>query len=96
MPPTWCWPPGTGPQRGTTPTRAAGRRCWCSPTRRAWPGCTRSGLTAIGDAELTVHVVGPAALAGNDLPFPLLQGWWEAATRDLQAAMEVARDLAYL
>ena len=31
------------------------------------------GLTAIGDANLTVHVVGPPALAGHDLPFPLLQ-----------------------
>jgi predicted 2-oxoglutarate/Fe(II)-dependent dioxygenase YbiX len=31
------------------------------------------GLTAIGDAQLTVHVVGPPALAGHDLPFPLLQ-----------------------
>ncbi len=31
------------------------------------------GLTAIGDAHLTVHVVGPPALAGHDLPFPLLQ-----------------------
>jgi predicted 2-oxoglutarate/Fe(II)-dependent dioxygenase YbiX len=30
------------------------------------------GLTAI-DADLTVHVVGPPALAGHDLPFPLLQ-----------------------
>ena len=29
------------------------------------------GLTAIGDADLTVHVVGPPALAGHDLPFPL-------------------------
>jgi hypothetical protein len=54
------------------------------------------GLTAIGDAVLTVHVVGPAAVAGHDLPFPLLQGRWEAATRDLQAGIEVARDLAYL
>jgi hypothetical protein len=31
------------------------------------------GLTAIGDAHLTVHVVGPPELAGHDLPFPLLQ-----------------------
>jgi peroxiredoxin len=31
------------------------------------------GLSAIGDKDLTVHVVGPAALAGHDLPFPLLQ-----------------------
>ena len=31
------------------------------------------GLTAIGDEDLTVHVVGPPALAGHDLPFPLLQ-----------------------
>ena len=31
------------------------------------------GLTAIADAPLTVHVVGPAALAGHDLRFPLLQ-----------------------
>src|SRR5829696_1297686 len=31
------------------------------------------GLTAIGDAALTVHVVGPPALTGHDLPFPLLQ-----------------------
>ena len=31
------------------------------------------GLTAIGDADLTVHVVGPPALTGHDLPFPLLQ-----------------------
>jgi predicted 2-oxoglutarate/Fe(II)-dependent dioxygenase YbiX len=31
------------------------------------------GLTAIGGAALTVHVVGPPALAGHDLPFPLLQ-----------------------
>jgi predicted 2-oxoglutarate/Fe(II)-dependent dioxygenase YbiX len=31
------------------------------------------GLTVIGDARLTVHVVGPPALAGHDLPFPLLQ-----------------------
>jgi predicted 2-oxoglutarate/Fe(II)-dependent dioxygenase YbiX len=31
------------------------------------------GLTAIGDEHLTVHVVGPPALAGHDLPFPLLQ-----------------------
>ena len=54
------------------------------------------GLGAIGDKDLTVHVVGPAAVAGHDLPFPLLQGRWEAATRDLQAAIEVARDLAYL
>src|SRR5512132_3754010 len=30
-------------------------------------------LTAIGDEALTVHVVGPPALAGHDLPFPLLQ-----------------------
>jgi hypothetical protein len=32
-----------------------------------------AGLGAIGDADLTVHVVGPPALAGHDLPFPLLQ-----------------------
>ena len=31
------------------------------------------GLTAIDDAPLTVHVVGPPALARHDLPFPLLQ-----------------------
>jgi predicted 2-oxoglutarate/Fe(II)-dependent dioxygenase YbiX/peroxiredoxin len=31
------------------------------------------GLGAIGDAHLTVHVVGPPALASHDLPFPLLQ-----------------------
>jgi predicted 2-oxoglutarate/Fe(II)-dependent dioxygenase YbiX len=31
------------------------------------------GLSAIGDEDLTVHVVGPPALAGHDLPFPLLQ-----------------------
>jgi predicted 2-oxoglutarate/Fe(II)-dependent dioxygenase YbiX len=31
------------------------------------------GLGAIGDADLTVHVVGPPALVGHDLPFPLLQ-----------------------
>src|SRR4029453_6840321 len=31
------------------------------------------GLEAIGDADLTVHVVGPPALVGHDLPFPLLQ-----------------------
>jgi hypothetical protein len=31
------------------------------------------GLTAIGDKALTVHVVGPPALAGHDLRFPLLQ-----------------------
>jgi hypothetical protein len=31
------------------------------------------GLAAIGDKALTVHVVGPPALAGHDLPFPLLQ-----------------------
>ena len=31
------------------------------------------GLTAIDDTHLTVHVVGPPALAGHDLPFPLLQ-----------------------
>ena len=31
------------------------------------------GLGAIGDEDLTVHVVGPPALAGHDLPFPLLQ-----------------------
>jgi len=31
------------------------------------------GLTAIGDAQLTVHVIGPPALAGHDLRFPLLQ-----------------------
>ena len=31
------------------------------------------GLTAIGDKDLTVHVVGPPALAGHDLAFPLLQ-----------------------
>jgi len=31
------------------------------------------GLTAIGDAQLTVHVVGPPALVGHDLRFPLLQ-----------------------
>jgi predicted 2-oxoglutarate/Fe(II)-dependent dioxygenase YbiX len=30
------------------------------------------GLTAIGE-DLTVHVVGPPALAGHDVPFPLLQ-----------------------
>src|SRR4029453_12084068 len=30
------------------------------------------GLTAIGDAALTVHVVGPPGLAGPDLPFPVL------------------------
>src|SRR4029453_4768573 len=30
------------------------------------------GLTAIGDADLTVPVVGPPALAGHDPPFPLL------------------------
>jgi hypothetical protein len=31
------------------------------------------GLGAIGDEDLTVHVVGPPALAGHDLRFPLLQ-----------------------
>ena len=31
------------------------------------------GLAAIGDEDLTVHVVGPPALAGHDLAFPLLQ-----------------------
>ena len=31
------------------------------------------GLTAIDDKDLTVHVVGPPALAGHDLAFPLLQ-----------------------
>jgi predicted 2-oxoglutarate/Fe(II)-dependent dioxygenase YbiX len=31
------------------------------------------GLTAVDDAHLTVHVVGPPALAGHDVPFPLLQ-----------------------
>src|SRR5215208_7180345 len=31
------------------------------------------GLAAIGDKALTVHVVGPPALAGHDLRFPLLQ-----------------------
>jgi hypothetical protein len=31
------------------------------------------GLGAIGDAHLTVHVVGPPVLAGHDLPFSLLQ-----------------------
>src|SRR4029453_3475492 len=31
------------------------------------------GLGAIGDEALTVHVVGPPALAGHDLRFPLLQ-----------------------
>src|SRR5215218_2205772 len=31
------------------------------------------GLTVVGDKALTVHVVGPPALAGHDLPFPLLQ-----------------------
>jgi hypothetical protein len=31
------------------------------------------GLGAIGDAQLTVHVVGPPELAGHDLRFPLLQ-----------------------
>jgi hypothetical protein len=30
-------------------------------------------LTAIGDEALTVHVVGPPALASHDLPFGLLQ-----------------------
>ena len=30
-------------------------------------------LAAIGDKNLTVHVVGPPALAGHDLRFPLLQ-----------------------
>ena len=32
-----------------------------------------AGLAAIGDAVLTVHVVGPPELAGHDLRFPLLQ-----------------------
>jgi predicted 2-oxoglutarate/Fe(II)-dependent dioxygenase YbiX len=31
------------------------------------------GLTVVGDADLTVHVVGPPVLAGHDLRFPLLQ-----------------------
>jgi predicted 2-oxoglutarate/Fe(II)-dependent dioxygenase YbiX len=31
------------------------------------------GLAAIGEEDLTVHVVGPPALAGHDLRFPLLQ-----------------------
>jgi hypothetical protein len=31
------------------------------------------GLGAVGDAALTVHVVGPPGLAGHDLGFPLLQ-----------------------
>jgi predicted 2-oxoglutarate/Fe(II)-dependent dioxygenase YbiX len=31
------------------------------------------GLTVVGDAHLTVHVVGPPTLAGHDLRFPLLQ-----------------------
>jgi 2OG-Fe(II) oxygenase superfamily len=31
------------------------------------------GLGAIGDKDLTVHVVGPPALAGHDVAFPLLQ-----------------------
>jgi hypothetical protein len=31
------------------------------------------GLWAIDDEHLTVHVVGPPALAGHDLAFPLLQ-----------------------
>jgi predicted 2-oxoglutarate/Fe(II)-dependent dioxygenase YbiX len=30
------------------------------------------GLAAIPGAQLTVHVIGPPALAGQDLPFPLL------------------------
>ena len=36
-------------------------------------GALAEGLGAIGDAALTVHVVGPPELASHDLPFPLLQ-----------------------
>ena len=62
----------------------AGLEMWCGSG--SWPplvladeACVArldalaEGLGAIGDAQLTVHVVGPPALAGHDLRFPLLQ-----------------------
>ena len=66
--------------RDGTPTRyahAGGRPGAAHVRRRGVRGrglhALAEGLTAIGDEDLTMHVVGPPALAGHDLPFPLLQ-----------------------
>ena len=68
------------PSRDGTPTRyyahAGGRPALLVLADEACAArldALAEGLTAIGDADLTVHVVGPPALAGHDLPFPLLQ-----------------------
>src|SRR4029453_6660367 len=66
--------------RDGTPTRyyahAGGRPALLVSADQGWVArlaALAEGLTAIGDAALTVHVVGPPGLAGHDLPFPLLQ-----------------------
>jgi hypothetical protein len=68
------------PSREGTPTRyyahAGGRPALLVLADQACAArlhALAAGLEAIGDADLTVHVVGPPALAGHDLPFPLLQ-----------------------
>ena len=68
------------PSRDGTPTRyyahAGGRPAllvFADEACVAGLDALAEGLAAIGDADLTVHVVGPPALAGHDLPFPLLQ-----------------------
>jgi peroxiredoxin len=68
------------PSRDGTPTRyyahAGGRPAllvFADQACVARLDALAEGLTAIGDAHLTVHVIGPPALAGHDLPFPLLQ-----------------------
>jgi predicted 2-oxoglutarate/Fe(II)-dependent dioxygenase YbiX/peroxiredoxin len=68
------------PSRDGTPTRyyahAGGRPAllvFADEACVARLDALAEGLTAIDEAHLTVHVVGPPALAGHDLPFPLLQ-----------------------
>src|SRR5215218_2533394 len=68
------------PSRDGTPTRyyahAGGRPAllvFADQACVARLDALAEGLTAIGNEDLTVHVVGPPALAGHDLRFPLLQ-----------------------
>jgi predicted 2-oxoglutarate/Fe(II)-dependent dioxygenase YbiX len=68
------------PSRDGTPTRyyahAGGRPALLVLADQACVArldALAEGLGAIGDTDLTVHVVGPPALVGHDLPFRLLQ-----------------------
>src|SRR5688500_4341601 len=68
------------PSRDGTPTRyyahAGGRPALLVLADEAWVARVHAlgrGLAAIPDAHLTVHVVGPPALAGHEMPLPLLQ-----------------------